>query len=61
MLKSGLVCFVLAAATLELSVAQDQRNAGANNQVILKYLGTAGWEISDGSTVLLIDPTSNAR
>ena len=56
MLKSGLVCFVLAAATLELSVAQDQRNAGANNQVILKYLGTAGWEISDGSTVLLIDP-----
>ena len=25
-------------------------------QVVLKYLGTAGWEISDGQTVILIDP-----
>ena len=25
-------------------------------QVVLTYLGTAGWEISDGSTILLIDP-----
>lgn len=27
-----------------------------NRQVVLKYLGTAGWEISDGTTVILIDP-----
>jgi L-ascorbate metabolism protein UlaG (beta-lactamase superfamily) len=56
MLKSGLVCFALAIATLVLSGSQDQGIAGASNQVILKYLGTAGWEITDGSTVLLIDP-----
>jgi L-ascorbate metabolism protein UlaG (beta-lactamase superfamily) len=36
--------------------AQDQRTAGKNNQVVLKYLGTAGWEISDGTTTILIDP-----
>jgi len=36
--------------------AQDQRSAGKGNQVVLKYLGTAGWEITDGTTVILIDP-----
>jgi L-ascorbate metabolism protein UlaG (beta-lactamase superfamily) len=25
-------------------------------QVALKYLGTAGWEITDGTTIILIDP-----
>jgi L-ascorbate metabolism protein UlaG (beta-lactamase superfamily) len=28
----------------------------ASASVQLKYLGTAGWEISDGTTVVLIDP-----
>jgi L-ascorbate metabolism protein UlaG (beta-lactamase superfamily) len=28
----------------------------ADSQVQLKYLGTAGWEITDGRTVVLIDP-----
>jgi len=28
----------------------------ANPRVTFKYLGTAGWEISDGKTVVLIDP-----
>src|ERR1700691_3663182 len=28
----------------------------ASAAVQLKYLGTAGWEISDGTTVVLIDP-----
>jgi L-ascorbate metabolism protein UlaG (beta-lactamase superfamily) len=36
--------------------AQDQQIAEKSNRVVLKYLGTAGWEISDGSTVVLIDP-----
>ena len=27
-----------------------------SGQVVLTYLGTAGWEISDGTTILLIDP-----
>jgi L-ascorbate metabolism protein UlaG (beta-lactamase superfamily) len=28
----------------------------AQPQVVLKYLGTAGWEITDGTTTILIDP-----
>jgi L-ascorbate metabolism protein UlaG (beta-lactamase superfamily) len=28
----------------------------ASASVQLKYLGTAGWEVSDGTTVVLIDP-----
>ena len=56
MLKSGLVCFLFTITVLVNLGAQGQPSAGASNQVILKYLGTAGWEITDGSTVLLIDP-----
>jgi L-ascorbate metabolism protein UlaG (beta-lactamase superfamily) len=29
---------------------------GAESAVRLRYLGTAGWEITDGTTVVLIDP-----
>jgi L-ascorbate metabolism protein UlaG (beta-lactamase superfamily) len=42
---------ILAALT-----AQDQGRPEKTGPVILKYLGTAGWEISDGTTVILIDP-----
>jgi len=28
----------------------------AQNGVVLSYLGTAGWEISDGKIVILVDP-----
>ena len=37
-------------------LAQVKPNTGKSDQVVLKYLGTAGWEISDGTTVILIDP-----
>jgi L-ascorbate metabolism protein UlaG (beta-lactamase superfamily) len=30
--------------------------AGAQSEVRLSYLGTAGWEITDGKTVILVDP-----
>ena len=30
--------------------------ARAQNNVTLSYLGTAGWELTDGKTVVLIDP-----
>ena len=30
--------------------------AGAQGEVRLSYLGTAGWEITDGKTVILVDP-----
>jgi L-ascorbate metabolism protein UlaG (beta-lactamase superfamily) len=56
MLKSRLVCFLFTITLLVNLGAQGQRSTGASNQVILKYLGTAGWEITDGSVVLLIDP-----
>lgn len=53
--------FVLASLLLALGVicslpAQAPPNVAKNGQVILRWLGTAGWEISDSSTVILIDP-----
>jgi L-ascorbate metabolism protein UlaG (beta-lactamase superfamily) len=45
---------VVAAA---VTVAAAQRpESPAPSRVTLKYLGTAGWEISDGRTTLLVDP-----
>jgi L-ascorbate metabolism protein UlaG (beta-lactamase superfamily) len=40
------------AAFLLLAIAA----ARAQNNVTLSYLGTAGWELTDGKTVVLIDP-----
>jgi L-ascorbate metabolism protein UlaG (beta-lactamase superfamily) len=56
MLKSALeiVAFVLT-GVLALS-AQNPQSAEKNRHVTLQWFGTAGWEISDGSTVILIDP-----
>jgi L-ascorbate metabolism protein UlaG (beta-lactamase superfamily) len=42
-----LICVLMA----QNSIADE--NSG---HVVLKYLGTAGWEISDGITVILLDP-----
>ena len=36
--------------------AQTPANTGKSRQVTLRWFGTAGWEISDGSTIILIDP-----
>lgn len=46
-LSAILICVLIA----QNSIADE--NSG---HVILKYLGTAGWEISDGNTVILLDP-----
>src|SRR5713226_8247608 len=56
MVKSGFVCFLFMATALVALAARDQASAGKSNQVILKYLGAAGWEITDGTTSILIDP-----
>ena len=56
MVKSGFVCFVFMGFVLGNLAAQDQRSAENSRQVVLKYLGTAGWEITDGTTSILIDP-----
>ena len=31
--------------------------AASSNRVTLTYMGTAGWEIADGKTLVLVDPT----
>jgi L-ascorbate metabolism protein UlaG (beta-lactamase superfamily) len=56
MVKSGLACCAFTMVVLVTLAAQNQPNAGKNNPVTLKYLGAAGWEITDGTTSILIDP-----
>jgi L-ascorbate metabolism protein UlaG (beta-lactamase superfamily) len=46
---------LLATATHPLA-GQSTLARETNRQVALRYLGAAGWEISDGTTVILIDP-----
>jgi L-ascorbate metabolism protein UlaG (beta-lactamase superfamily) len=41
---------------LVLASAGFHANANPQTEVTLKYLGTAGWEISDGTRVILLDP-----
>jgi L-ascorbate metabolism protein UlaG (beta-lactamase superfamily) len=41
---------------LVTSPSQNQQHAVKPHQVILQYLGTAGWEITNGTTTILIDP-----
>jgi L-ascorbate metabolism protein UlaG (beta-lactamase superfamily) len=56
MVKSGFACCVFPIIALMTLAAQNQPNAGKSSPVILKYLGAAGWEVSDGTTSILIDP-----
>jgi L-ascorbate metabolism protein UlaG (beta-lactamase superfamily) len=55
MRKTGLVWVFVAIACASLA-AQRESSPGKTAPVTLKYLGTAGWEISDGTTIILIDP-----
>jgi L-ascorbate metabolism protein UlaG (beta-lactamase superfamily) len=56
MLKSTIAWLVLAATSICASAGQKAAGGEKSAQVTLRYLGTAGWEISDGTTVILIDP-----
>ena len=47
------LAFTLAVYPLE---AQNSPPAPSSNHVTLTYMGTAGWEITDGNTVILLDP-----
>ena len=55
-MKTCLTCFAFMLAALVASLSQNQENAVKPNQVVLKYLGTAGWEITNGTTTILVDP-----
>jgi len=55
--SSGFVLLALAAtATCQLAALNPAVTSAKTAQVALRWLGTAGWEISDGSTIILIDP-----
>src|SRR5690349_414752 len=56
MLKSALATATLALTGVLVLAAQNPPSAAKNGQVALRWLGTAGWEISDGSTIILINP-----
>ena len=56
MVKSLFVYLVFLVTAIAALTGQDQSSARKDGQVVLKYLGTAGWEITDGTTVILIDP-----
>ena len=56
MLKSALATAALALAVFVTLGTQNPPNTAKNAQVTLRWLGTAGWEISDGKTFILIDP-----
>ena len=56
MVRFGFARCVFPIIALMTLAAQNQANAGKSSPVILKYLGAAGWEVSDGSTSILIDP-----
>jgi L-ascorbate metabolism protein UlaG (beta-lactamase superfamily) len=56
MLKSALARAALALTGVLVLAAQNPPSAAKNGQIALRWLGTAGWEISDGSTIILIDP-----
>lgn len=48
--------FLALSAILVCPVTGQSPPAEKNSPVTLQYLGTAGWEITDGTTVILIDP-----
>jgi L-ascorbate metabolism protein UlaG (beta-lactamase superfamily) len=48
--------FLLIGTITVSSPAQDLPTPQKNGQATLQWLGTAGWKISDGDTVILIDP-----
>jgi L-ascorbate metabolism protein UlaG (beta-lactamase superfamily) len=55
-LKSALASFGLLATAIAPLASQRRQTADTAGQVVLEYLGTAGWEITDGAIVILIDP-----
>jgi len=55
MLRSFLVCCLTILVAICGAEAQ-QPTDGKTGRVVLTWLGTAGWQISDGTTIILIDP-----
>jgi L-ascorbate metabolism protein UlaG (beta-lactamase superfamily) len=56
MRKFRATCFAVALATISALAGQNPPRSQKAGRVVLKWLGTAGWEIGDGDAVILIDP-----
>ncbi len=56
MVRSVQVGVAILAVLLGTATGLNASSEEKSFPVTLRYLGTAGWEISDGSTVILIDP-----
>lgn len=56
MFRNGFVVWFLLLSLPSILTAQNETKSSTSKNVTLKYLGTAGWEISDGTTVILVDP-----
>ena len=57
MRKLAILCFSLTAVVVCAVSHQNPGSPGKkSSQVTLEYMGAAGWTISDGTTVILIDP-----
>jgi len=56
MLRPAFASFALLATATYPLAGQNTLAGETNRQVALRYFGAAGWEISDGTTVILIDP-----
>jgi L-ascorbate metabolism protein UlaG (beta-lactamase superfamily) len=50
------VAFMSTAIFIYPLAAQNAPTASSNSHITLTYLGTAGWEVTDGKTVVLVDP-----
>ena len=50
------VWFMFAGIFIYPLAAQNSPTAASSNRATLSYMGTAGWEITDGNTVILVDP-----
>ena len=53
---AGLAALALSATAVCGLAGQRGASDERSGKVVLRYLGTAGWEISDGTTIVLIDP-----
>jgi len=51
------LAFILAELSVYPLAVQNSPTAASSNHVTLTYMGTAGWEIADGKTLVLVDPT----
>jgi len=56
MKKPGALWLVMLLVAICPCFAQNPAQTRIEARVVLKWLGTAGWQISDGETVILIDP-----